>query len=155
MRKTRLLRSAVFAVVIIGLLALSSCNLFKSTFTIYNSASVAIDYVRWTDSRGVTTYFGDDSVFDTTLGYNVTGIASGSWSSREVGKGTDYIFFFWADLPTHWRTVDPVTVTSLADTSFTFTDSTLFATAQINGHTQTQTFKIVPVPGDKQSEQIE
>ena len=152
MRRIRFLKFAALAVVITGLLALSSCNLFKSTFTIYNNASWALDFVKWTDANGTATFFGDDSVWDTTLGSNEWGIASGSWSSREVGKGSDYIYFYRVDLPTHYRTDAIVTISSVADETFTFYDTTVIWTARINGQTRTQTFKIVPVPGDKQSE---
>jgi hypothetical protein len=107
--------------------------------------------VQWTDDDGDVTYFGDDMVWDATLGEWEAGLLSGSSSTRKVGSGSDHIYFFFANSPTFYRTVESVTVGGLSNVSFTFWDSTMITTAHLagSGPTENEVVGIVPVPGSK------
>lgn len=155
MKKIRWYKVATLAVLVLALLiGLSSCNLFKSSLTIYNYSSFDLDFVQWTDSNGNSNSFGDDLVWDSILVAWESGIASGSSSTRQVSKGSDYIYFYFTNDSVHYRTTAVVSVGAMHDASFTFWDSTIITTAQLSGSGSTSpgASGIVPVPGSKLTE---
>ena len=106
------------------LLLLSTCDLFKSAFTIANKCSHDIDRIVWTPKSDREYWFGDDTVWDSTLSENAKGIAINSSSTRDVEAGSSYIVFYFTDDAQRYRTGDEVTVEARNDVTFTIDDST-------------------------------
>ena len=149
MKATRIMKVLALTLLLTGMLALSSCDLFRPSLKITNASGYDLDFVKW---NGVD--FGDDSVWDYNLGYYVTGISGYGSSTRDVSKGSDYVYFYFTDSATKYRTTALVTVGTWEDATFTLYGSTLITTARITGSSQTstETYQIVPVPGEKSSE---
>lgn len=83
--------------------------------TIVNNTSTDIDIVKW---NGIS--FGDDTVYDYTLGKYVDGIAAGSESTKEVTAGSGYIYFYFVDSNTKQQSTHYVTVGEGKHLQYTF-----------------------------------
>jgi hypothetical protein len=132
------------------LISMSSCIITSNgTLTIRNLSNYDIDFVTWTSDNAITYNFGNDLVWDYTMGADVFGIAAlGGIDSQDVDPGTDYIYFFFTDDPIGKRTASFVTVGEFTDASFTFRDTTIYVAGTLrDGSTESRVYAIVPVPG--------
>lgn len=104
-------------------MVLVTCDLFKPSLTIINNSSHDIDRIEWI-VNGEEYWFGDDSVWDSTLSKYEVGIAINSSSTRDVEAGSSYIYFNFADDAQRYRTSEKVAIEARHDATFTFDDST-------------------------------
>jgi hypothetical protein len=141
----------------VACMGLSSCGLFfRTSLTITNNLVADINYVRW---NGTT--FGDQWLFDSSLGNSTWAISRYSSSTKDVNSGTAYITFYAVGGTQMYRTSSQVMVGPLEEASYTLIPYGYTTTANMvfsgaleirrldgNGVETVETIPIVPCDGE-------
>jgi len=92
----------------------------KTLLQIKNYSSVDLQLVQWND-----TYFGQDLIWDNSLSQYFYGLKAYTGNDiKEVNPGVDYIYFYYPDSSTQYRTVDIISVKEHEQWLYIFYDST-------------------------------
>ncbi len=105
MRRRYAIRIGTGVVLLLGTIALTSCNIFldtgDQTLRVVNATSYSLERVVWIDGDGYRHTFGPDQA-----GY----LLPGSSEEERVAPGYDFVYFYFVNLPDHFRTAEPVEV---------------------------------------------
>ncbi|WP_455383208.1 hypothetical protein [Salinispira pacifica] len=117
MRRHSLLATGVVAA--IAALVFSSCNIFLDTgyqtLRVVNATAYSLERVVWIDGDGYRHTFDPDQA-----GY----LMPGSSQEQRVAPGDDYLYFYFVNLTTHYRTAERVTVRPFGHTVYILDEST-------------------------------
>ncbi|HUX12647.1 MAG TPA: hypothetical protein VMW87_06440 [Spirochaetia bacterium] len=108
------------AIVALAFFSLGSCNIFiessRQTLRVVNASSTTLQGVAWIDGEGRRHTFGPDQA-----GY----FLPGSSEEQSVASGSDFLYFYFVNSSTHYRTVYQIDVRPYTHAVFYLDDYTL------------------------------
>jgi hypothetical protein len=109
----------------------ASCQLTVNTvetvttqLTISNGSSLDLEMIYWVSDNGRTNWFTKDQVYDVNLGDYVGGLHSGSFQTKSVGSGSNFIYFYFTNDTQQYWTSNVVVVNAGESVTTILTDGT-------------------------------
>jgi len=119
MRRRWAFRFRTAVVLLLTAIALASCNIFldtgDQTLRVVNATSFSLERVVWIDGNGYRHTFGPDQA-----GY----LLPGSSDEERVAPGDDFLYFYFVNLPDHFRTAERVEVRLFRHSVYIIDDGT-------------------------------